>query len=285
MARDVLITVPGQPGPAPPPLTSLTRDRHPTATQAHASLRQVRSRGRLWGTLALLGPAFVASVAYVDPGNFATNFVAGTRHGYRLVWVIAIANVMAMLVQYLSSKTGLATRQSVPELCRARFGRRTNIMLWLQGEAVAMATDLAEFVGAVLGLRLLFGMPLLPACLVTAVVSFALLRLQQRGYRRFEQAIAALLTLVAAGTFYLFVISHQDYGAMVAGVLPGSAGMDALGLTVGIIGATVIPHVVHLHSALQENRINTDGDAERQTLLQYNKWDCVAGLALVPPAW
>ena len=156
----------------------------------------MQARGRLRMAAALLGPAFVASVAYVDPGNFATNFAGGATHGYQLVWVIVMANLMAILVQYLTSKAGLSTGRNLPELCRERFGRRANVILWLQAEVVAMATDLAEFVGAAVGINLLFGVPLFPAGLITAVVAFVILGLEQRGYRRFELAIIALLGLV-----------------------------------------------------------------------------------------
>src|SRR5215467_1036544 len=162
-------------------------------TAPDATLREMRSRGRLRGVVGLLGPAFVASVAYVDPGNFATNFAAGAKHGYQLVWVIVMANLMAIQVQYLTSKAGLSTGHSLPELCRRRFGKRANFVLWLQAEVVAMATDLAEFVGAAVGLHLIFGIPLLPAGLITAAVAFVILALEQRGYRRFELAIIALL--------------------------------------------------------------------------------------------
>ena len=169
------------------------------AIGGQVTLRQVQARGRVRAVAALLGPAFVASVAYVDPGNFATNFAGGAEHGYELAWVIVMASLMAILVQYLTSKAGLATGRSLPELCRERFGRRANALLWLQAEAVAMATDLAEFVGAAVGINLLFGVPLLPAGLITAVVAFLILGLQQRGYRRFELAVIALLALVGAG--------------------------------------------------------------------------------------
>jgi len=223
----------------------------------------------------------VASVAYVDPGNFATNFLGGAEHGYELVWVIVVANLMAILVQYLASKVGLATGQSLPELCRVRFGRRANVVLWVQAEIVAMATDLAEFVGAALGLHLIFGMPLFPAGLVTAVVVFAILALEQRGYRRFELAVAALLGLVAAGFVYLFfAVGHQRYGELAAGAVPHLGGGDVLRLAVGIVGATVMPHVVYLHSALQSNRVSAADPAERHTLLSYNRWDCIVALGL-----
>jgi manganese transport protein len=228
------------------------------APQGLITPREVKSRGRGRTVLALLGPAFVASVAYVDPGNFATNFAGGAEHGYELVWVVVMANLMAILVQYLTSKTALATGQSFPELCRERYGRRVNVVLWLQAEVVAMATDLAEFVGAALGLNLVFGIPLLPAGLITAMVAFVILALEQRGYRRFELAIIALLLLVGAGFMSLFLaIGGQDYTKFAAGLVPRLGGSDTLSLAVGIIGATVMPHVVYLHSALQKKRVST----------------------------
>src|ERR1700683_5438999 len=167
-----------------------------------SGLRLLRSRARARGSAALLGPAFVAAVAYVDPGNFATNFTAGARFGYALAWTVVIANLMAMLVQYLSAKTGVATERDLPELCREHFGARVSVGLWVQAELIAMATDLAEFVGAAIGLNLLFRVPLLAAGLITAVVAFGILALQQRGYRRFELAIAGLLGIVLLGFAY-----------------------------------------------------------------------------------
>jgi manganese transport protein len=245
------------------------------------TLQDIQARGRVRTALGLVGPAFVASVAYVDPGNFATNFAGGAGHGYELVWVIVMANLMAILVQYLTSKAGLSTGQSLPELCRRRFGRRANVLLWLQAEVVAMATDLAEFVGAAIGLNLVFGLPLLHAGLITALVAFVILGLEQRGYRRFELAIVALLTLVGAGFLYLFfAVGGQDYGQITAGLMPQLSGGDSLRLTVGIIGATVMPHVVYLHSALQKDRIHAANRQERRTLLTYNRWDCIVGLSI-----
>jgi manganese transport protein len=244
-------------------------------------LRQVQARGRIRAMAGLLGPAFVASVAYVDPGNFATNFAGGAEHGYELVWVIVMADLMAVLVQYLTSKAGLSTGRSLPELCRERFGRRANVMLWLQAEVIAMATDLAEFVGAAVGINLLFGIPLLAAGLITAVVAFVILGLEQRGYRRFELAIVALLALVGLGFLYLFfAVGGQDYPQLAGGLLPRLGGAGTLALTVGIIGATVMPHVVYLHSALHTNRVQATGRQERRTLLAYNKWDCITGLGI-----
>ena len=179
----------------------------------------MQARGRIRAAATLLGPAFVASVAYVNPGNFATNFAGGAEHGYELVWVIVMANLMAILVQYLTSKAGLATGRSLPELCRERFGRRANVILWLQAEVIAMATDLAEFVGAAVGINLLFGVPLFPAGLITAVIAFIILGLEQRGYRRFELAIIALLALVGSGFVYLFFAAGaQHYGQLARGL-------------------------------------------------------------------
>jgi manganese transport protein len=249
--------------------------------RGRVTLQDVRARGRIRALLSLLGPAFVASVAYVDPGNFATNFAAGARYGYELVWVIVMANLMAVLVQYLTSKAGLSTGRSLPELCRERFGRRANLILWLQAEVVAMATDLAEFVGAAVGLNLIFGIPLLPAGLITAVVAFVILALEQRGYRRFELAVIALLALVGMGFLYVFfAVGGQDYGQIADGFVPHLSSAGTLSLTVGIIGATVMPHVIYLHSALQKDRIQATGHQERKTLLKYNKWDCIIGLGV-----
>jgi manganese transport protein len=246
-----------------------------------ATLQQILARGRVRAALTLLGPAFVAAVAYVDPGNFATDFAGGAKHGYELVWVIVMASLMGILVQYLTSKAGLATGRSLPELCRDRYGRRTNMILWLQAEIVAMATDLAEFVGASVGLNLVFGLPLLPAAFVTAVVAFVILNLEQRGYRKFELAIIALLAFVAAGFVYVFfAVGHQDYSQLGAGLVPHIGGGDSLGLTVAIIGATVMPHVVYLHSSLQTSRVRAVDRSERRTLLTYNRWDCIIGLGI-----
>jgi len=221
----------------------------------------------------------VASVAYVDPGNVATDFAGGAALGYQLVWVIMVANLTALLVQYLTAKAGLVTGASLPELCRARFGPRAAMALWLQAEAVAMATDLAEFVGAAVGLNLVFGMPPLMGGLVTLVLSFGVLALQQRGYRQYEIAVVALLGLVAAGFGYLFLaVGGQDYGAIARGMAPSLGGPRALSLSVAIIGATVMPHVVYLHSALHKKRVVAASPAERRLLLTSNAWDCWLGL-------
>jgi len=221
----------------------------------------------------------VASVAYVDPGNVATDFAGGAALGYQLAWVVMLANLTALLVQYLTAKAGLATGASLPELCRARFGPRASVALWVQAEVVAMATDLAEFVGAAVGLNLVFGMPLLAGGIVTLLLSFGVLALEQHGYRRYEIAIVVLLGMVAAGFGYLFLaVGDQDYGAIARGLAPSLGSPRALSLSVAIIGATVMPHAVYLHSALHKNRVVAACPAERRLLLTSNKWDCWLGL-------
>ena len=250
--------------------------RPPTAGQH--TLRRLRSRGRLRGVAALLGPAFVASVAYIDPGNFATNFTAGARFGYALAWVIVAANLMAMLVQYLSAKVGVATGHDLPELCRALLPRPVSRGLWVQAELIAMATDLAEFVGAALGLNLLFHVPLRAAGPLTALVAFGILALQQRGYRRFELAIAGLLGVVFLGFAYDLVAVNVAPAALARGLVPGFAGPGGPLLVAGIIGATVMPHVIYLHSALTKGRVACRDDSERRELLRFQRLDVVIAL-------
>jgi manganese transport protein len=250
----------------------------PAAGLAEPSgLRRLRSRGRARGAVALLGPAFVAAVAYVDPGNFGTNFAAGARFGYALAWAVVAANLMAMLVQYLSAKTGVATGRDLPELCREHFGAAASLGLWVQAELIAMATDLAEFVGAALGLNLLFHVPLLEAGLITAVVAFGILGLEQRGYRRFELAIAGLLGLVCLGFAYDLASTGASTGGIAAGLVP-RLGSDRLLLVSGIIGATVMPHVIYLHSALTKSRVSCGNDAERRELLRFQRLDVIVAL-------
>ena len=243
-------------------------------------LEEIRARGRVRGTLALLGPAFVAAVAYIDPGNFATNIAGGAKYGFLLVWVIVAANLMAMLVQYLSAKVGIVTGQNLPELCRAHLPRPATWGLWAQAEIVAIATDLAEFVGAAIALNLLFGVPPFAAGLITAVVAFAILALQQRGYRRFELAIAGFLMIVCLGFLYDLSQVSVDTGALLAGFVPGFDGTDSVMLAVGIIGATVMPHVVYLHSALTQGRVLPRDDRERRALLRFQRIDVVIAMGV-----
>ncbi|HZH23539.1 MAG TPA: Nramp family divalent metal transporter [Solirubrobacteraceae bacterium] len=245
-----------------------------------SSLEVVRARGPVRGRLALLGPAFVAAVAYIDPGNFATNIAGGAKYGFLLVWVIVLANLMAMLVQYLSAKVGIATGMNLPELCRAHLPRPATWGLWAQAEIIAIATDLAEFVGAAIALKLLFGVPPFAAGLITAAVAFGILALQQRGYRRFELAIAGFLGIVCLGFLYDLSQVSVDTGALLGGFVPGFDGTDSVMLAVGIVGATVMPHVVYLHGALVQGRILPRDDAERRSLLRFQRADVVIAMGL-----
>ena len=252
----------------------------PPLPRSQSDLRRLRSKGRVRGVLALLGPAFVACVAYVDPGNFATNVSAGAKYGFLLVWVVLAANLMAMLVQYLSAKVGVATGKNLPELCREHFAKPVSFGLWVQAEVIAIATDLAEFVGAAVALNLLFDVPPFAAGLLTAVVAFGVLALQTRGYRKFEIAIAALLGIVLLGFIYDLLQTPVDAGKFGHGFLPGFSGTDSILLAVGILGATVMPHVVYLHSALTQNRVKPENDDERRELVRFQRIDVVIALAV-----
>jgi manganese transport protein len=230
--------------------------------------------------MALFGPAFVAAVAYVDPGNFATNIAGGAKYGFLLVWVLIMANLMAMLVQYLSAKVGIATGRNLPELCRQEFPRTASILLWVQAEVVAIATDLAEFVGAAVALQLLFDVPPFASGLITAVVAFALLALQTRGYRKFELAIAGLLGIVLLGFMYDLLQVSVPGGEFAKGLVPSFDGTDSVLLAVGILGATVMPHVVYLHSALTQHRLKAENDDERRELVRFQRFDVVVALGI-----
>jgi manganese transport protein len=243
-------------------------------------LHTIVARGPLRATLAMLGPAFVAAVAYVDPGNFATNIQGGARFGYLLLWVVVLANLMAMVIQYLSAKLGIATDRNLPELCREHYPRPVAWGLWVQAEAMAMATDIAEFLGAALGLNLLFGVPLLPAGFITGVIAFLLLELQRHGFRRFELAITALLGLILAGFLYETLKIGPSASGAAHGLIPHLDGASSVYLAVGIIGATVMPHAIYLHSALTKGRTSVRNDAERRRVLRFERTDVIIALGL-----
>ncbi|RBY93664.1 divalent metal cation transporter [Blastococcus sp. TF02-8] len=239
-------------------------------------------RRRIW---PMLGPAFVAAVAYVDPGNFATNFSGGAAFGYTLLWVIVAANLMAMLVQTLTAKLGLATGRDLATLCRERLPRPVTRVLWLQAEAVAIATDLAEIVGGAVALNLLFGVPLPVGGLITAVVAFVLLAAQSRGHRPFERVITGLLLVVGLGFGYTLVGAGVDLGGVAGGMVPSFDGSESIVLATGILGATVMPHVIYVHSALTPGRygdVVTAGRTEggRRRLLRAQRLDVVLAMGL-----
>jgi manganese transport protein len=237
------------------------------------------SRGarRFW---PFLGPAFVAAVAYIDPGNFATNIAGGAKFGYLLLWVVLAANLVAMLVQTQSAKLGIATGENLAELCRRCFPR-ARIGLWLQAELVAMACDIAEVVGAALGLNLLFGIPLFPAGVIAGAGAFGILTLQQMGFRRLEAGITAMVGVVVASFVVELFHAKPEAGEVAKHlVLPGFSGTESILLATGIIGATVMPHVIYLHSALTQKRIVGRDENERKRILGFEKVDVVIALSL-----
>jgi manganese transport protein len=245
-----------------------------------SALEQLLAKGRLRATLAMLGPAFVAAVAYVDPGNFATNFQSGAQFGFLLLWVVVGANLMAMLIQYLSAKLGIVTEKNLPESFREHYPRVLSWGMWVQAEIITMSTDIAEFLGAALGLNLLFGVPLLPAGLMTAVIAFGILELRVKGYRRFEVAITGLLGIIFLGFMYETLKIGPSASGAASGLIPHLAGTESLYLAVGIIGATVMPHAIYLHSALTQGRMPCRNDAERTRVLRFERTDVMIALGL-----
>ena len=239
-----------------------------------------RTRGvaRVW---PFLGPAFIAAVAYIDPGNFATNISGGAQFGYLLLWVVVAANLIAMVIQTQSAKLGIATGKNLPEVCRETFPRPASIGLWIQAEIVAMSTDIAEVVGAALGLYLLFDIPLFAAGLIAGAGAFAILGLQEMGFRRLEAGIAVLAGVVL-GCFALEIFyASPDAGDVASHLLvPGFGGTESVLLATGIIGATVMPHVVYLHSALTQRRIIGRDEDERRRILSFEKVDVVIAMTI-----
>ena len=224
--------------------------------------------------LPFLGPAFIAAVAYVDPGNFATNMAGGSQFGYTLLWVVLAANLMAMLIQSLSAKLGIATGRSLPEVCRDRLPFRVVVLLWLQAEAIAMATDLAEFVGAALGLHLVFGLSMWVSALLTGVAAFTILGLQVWGFRRLEAAITGFVAVIVFAFGLDLLRSHPSAAGVVHGMfVPQFAGSGSALLAVSIIGATVMPHVIYLHSSLTQKRIVGANPAARRKIFRFEMID------------
>jgi manganese transport protein len=231
--------------------------------------------------LPFLGPAFIACVAYIDPGNFATNIAAGSQFGFTLVWVIVVANLMAMLIQTLSAKLGIATGRNLPEVCREHFPRKVTLGLWILAEVIAMATDLAEFLGAAIGFNLLFGIGLFPAAVLTGITTFAILGLQRFGFRPLEAVIAAIVGIIGLCYVAELFYANPPLGTVAKhAVVPQFAGGDSLLLAVGIIGATVMPHVIYLHSALMQNRIVPENDGQARRLFRYTRIDVLAAMSI-----
>ncbi len=240
-----------------------------------------QTRG-LRALVPFLGPAFVAAVAYVDPGNFATNVAGGAQYGYMLLWVVLMANLMAMLVQSMSAKLGIATGFNLAEVCRQKFPHRVVVGLWLQAEVIAMATDLAEFIGAAIGIHLLFpSVPLLAAGVITALAAFGILAVQSRGFRGFEAVITGLVAvIVAAFAFEVFLAKPSVTGVVTGLVIPRFDGSESVLLGAGILGATVMPHVIYLHSALTSRRVVGATDLEQRKIFNFERWDVIIAMGV-----
>jgi manganese transport protein len=255
----------------------------PSRAQLPEGLRTVdealhRTRFR---ALPFLGPAFIAAVAYIDPGNFATNIAAGSEFGYRLIWVIVLANLLAMLIQTLSAKLGIATGRNLPEVCRDEFPRRVSFGLWVQAEAIAMATDLAEFLGAAIGIDLLTGIGLFYSAVLAGIAAFAILELQRFGVRMLEAVIASLVGVIGGCYVVELLFAHPSYSQVFHhAITPQLGGSEAVLLSVGILGATVMPHVIYLHSALTQDRLVPETNEDAQTLLRYTRLDVVVAMTI-----
>jgi manganese transport protein len=231
--------------------------------------------------LPFMGPAFIASVAYMDPGNFATNIQAGAQFGYLLLWVVVATNLMGMLIQTLSAKLGIASGRNLAELCREYFPRPVVIGMWVLMEIVAMATDLAEFLGAALGFYLLLGIPLWIAGFLTAIVTFVILGLERFGFRPLEAVITAMIGVISLSYLVETILGHPDWKQVAYhAVVPQFAGPESVLLAAGILGATVMPHVIFLHSALTQKRIVVRSPAKLRLLFKFELADVVIAMGV-----
>src|SRR6202166_5443768 len=260
-----------------------------TVRQGSLSERSVSAaRGRLGGQrrgiggyFAFVGPAVIVSIAYMDPGNFATNIQAGAKYGYGLLWVVLLANLIAMLFQALSAKLGIVTGRNLAEMCREQFPQPIVWAMWVISEVAAMATDLAEFLGGAIGLSLLFQMPLLAGMVVTAIVTYGILMFESSGFRPIELIIGSLVGIIGLCYLTEMFIAPVDWSAAALHtVLPQLADGDALLLAVGIIGATVMPHAIYLHSSLTQARTLVYNDNERRKVLRFSNREVIAALVI-----
>lgn len=258
------------------------RSTHSKTTRAaEAVLDGTTQNGLVRRLLPFLGPAFIASVAYVDPGNYATNIAAGAKYGYTLLWVIVASNLMAMLVQTLSAKLGIATGRNLAELCRERFPQPVVLGMWVVSELVAIATDLAEFLGAALGFALLFDLPLLLGALLTAVVTMLILAFERYGFRPLEAVISAFVGVIALCYIIETFLDKPDWSSIAYyALVPHFPNAEAVLLATGILGATVMPHVIFLHSALTQGRIATRSEAQLRRLFRFQLADVLIAMAI-----
>lgn len=271
------------PAPAAAPAVVRSGDRGTVAAGVEILSGEGQRRG-FGKFFPFFGPAFVASVAYLDPGNFATNLEGGAKFGYQLVWVVFASNLMAMLIQTLSAKLGIATGKNLAQLCREHYPRPLVWLLWIIMELVAMATDLAEFLGAALGFYLLFGIPLWAAGLLTAVVTFAILAVERLGFRPLEAVITTLVGVIAVCYLAELFLSGPDwkqvFACTVSPAFPRENRAEAVLLATGILGATVMPHVIFVHSALMQDRIVARTEAQLRRLFRFELLDVVVAMSL-----
>ncbi|GGR50275.1 divalent metal cation transporter MntH [Deinococcus seoulensis] len=265
------------PSPESPGTSSLDARMN---ARAAAILERTGNKRGLARILPFLGPAVIASIAYMDPGNFATNIQGGAQFGYGLLWVILAANLMAMLIQNLSAKLGIATGKNLPEVIRERFPRPAVWLYWVQAELVAIATDLAEFIGAAIAIQLLTGLPLIWGAAITGVLTFWLLTIQRRGFRPLELVIGGFVAIIGVAYLTQFVLARPNLAQLGAGFVPSFQGVDSVYLAVGIIGATVMPHVIYLHSALTQGRVPTRNDQEKLRLSRLNRVDVIISMGV-----
>src|SRR5271166_6160121 len=238
-------------------------------------------KARRFSPLLFAGPAVIASIAYMDPGNFATNIQAGAKYGYALLWVVLMANVIAMLFQALSAKLGIVTGRNLAEMCREHFPQPVVYVLWIVSEVAAMATDLAEFLGGAIGLSLLLHIPLFAGMGVTAVLTYGILMFEARGFRPIEIIIGALVAAIALCYIVELFIAPVDWGAAALGsVVPQLADAGALTIAVGIVGATIMPHAIFLHSGLTQHRAPARNDDERRQLLRFSNIEVMIALTV-----
>src|SRR5580700_6711341 len=266
-----------------PDMTDSTVPPASLSAQTLATAREVLAGKRhgLRASLAFVGPAVVASIAYMDPGNFATNIQAGAKYGYGLLWVVLLANVIAMLFQGLSAKLGIVTGKNLAEMCRDHFSRPVVYAMWVVSEIAAMATDLAEFLGGAIGLSLLFGIPLFYGMIVTGVIVYAILMFERFGFRPVELIIGNLVAVIALCYLIQMFIAPVDWrSAALHTVLPQLADGGALLLAVGIIGATVMPHAVYLHSGLTQARIPTRDEGGKRRMVRISNTEVIIALAI-----
>ena len=264
-------------------MSEITAVRESLSDRTVAAARQVLAgqRGGLRAYLAFAGPAVIASIAYMDPGNFATNIQAGAKYGYTLLWVVLTANLIAMLLQALSAKLGIVTGRNLAEMCREYFPRPVVWAMWVVSEIAAMATDLAEFLGGAIGLSLLFHMPLLAGMAVTAVVTYGVLMFEGFGFRPIELIIGSMVSIIALCYVVELFIAPVDWAsAALHTVVPRIPDAEALLLSVGIIGATVMPHAVYLHSGLTQARMPVRNDAERRKVLRFSNQEVIIALVV-----